>query len=219
MKTILTAARMNTEQFAAGGRSPANSGLLNSAQPNDDRWGKRSPAIASKTILVPLALTGDSRAVLQTAKCVARNSEAKLVLLHAVQLNIAGEEYGIPRARLFTELCQNAEIQLQQVANCIGGDVATEILVCEGQPAKAIIETANRLRADTIIMHTHGYRGWRSWLHRNTVRAIMRQAPCGICLVLRESWDGAPPLMILAQTATNSLSGHLGFDGARSLFR
>ena len=68
----------------------------------------------------------------------------------------------------------------------MGGQVTTEVLVCEGRPAEVIVETAKRLHADTIVMRTHGSRGWLKWLHRNTALKVMRQATCTIRLVFRE---------------------------------
>lgn len=185
METILTQPRTNIEPLVVQGRDEyhaSHRGLNFAPGENDDRSEDR-PAFAPKIILVPLALSGNSHAALAIAKNLARESQANLVLLHVVQLNIAGEERGIQRPRLLNELCRNAEFQLQQLADGMGGQVTTEILVCEGLPAEAIVETARRLQADTIVMCTHGYRGWLKWLHRNTALNVMRQAPCTMWLV------------------------------------
>ena len=68
----------------------------------------------------------------------------------------------------------------------MGDQVIAEVLVCEGRPADAIVETARRLQADTIVMSTHGRRGWLKWLHRNTALNVMRQALCTIRPVFGE---------------------------------
>ena len=185
MKTILTQPRTNIEPLVVPGRGEyhASHRVLNSTPDENDGRNEDRPAFAPKIILVPLALSGSSHAALTLARNLARESQARLVLLHVVQLNIAGEERGIQRTRLIHELCRNAEFQLQQLVDCLGDQVTTEILVCEGHPAEAIIETARRLQADTIVMSTHGYRGWRKWLHRNTALKVMRQAPYTIRLV------------------------------------
>jgi nucleotide-binding universal stress UspA family protein len=128
------------------------------------------------------------------------------VLLHVVQLNIAAEERGIQRTRLLQELCRNAEFQLQQLADCLGGQVTAEILVCEGRPAEAIVETARRLQADTIVTSTHGCRGWRKWLHCNTARKVMRQAPCTIRLVSNPAFNSIEFDGIRIQAELNSFA-------------
>ncbi len=189
MKTILIQPRANIEPLVVQGRGEyhASHRVPAAAQGENDGRNEDRPAFAPKTILVPLALSGSSHAALVAARNLARESQARLVLLHVVQLNIAGEERGIQRTRLLNELCRDAEFQLQQLADCLCDPVTTEILVCEGRPAEAIVETAKRLQANTIVMCTHGCRGWLKWLHRNTALKVMRQAPCTIRLVSRKA--------------------------------
>jgi nucleotide-binding universal stress UspA family protein len=185
MKTILAQPRMNIEPLVVPGRGGCHAShrALNSAPGENDARNEDRPASAPKIILVPLALSGSSHAALATARNLACESQARLVLLHVVQLNIAGEERGIQRTRLLHELCRTAEFRLQQLADYLGGQVATDVLVSEGRPAEVIVETARRLQADAIVMGTHGYRGWLKWLHRNTALNVMRQASCTMWLV------------------------------------
>jgi nucleotide-binding universal stress UspA family protein len=142
---------------------------------------------ALKTVLVPLKLTGPSSAVLRIARDVALQTQSTVILLHVVQLNIAGEESGIPRAELLAELCQKAESQLQQIADRMGGSVAVETLVCQGCPGEVIVEMARRLQTHLIIMPAQSRPPWLRWWHRNTARAVTRQAPCRVCLASTEN--------------------------------
>jgi nucleotide-binding universal stress UspA family protein len=206
MKTILSQSRSNIEPLVVQDRDEyhASHGVLNSAQVENDDRNEDRPAFAPKIILVPLALSGSSHPALAIARNLARESQARLVVLHVVQLNIAGEERGIQRTRLLHELCRNAEFQLQQLADCLGDQVATEVLVCEGRPAEAIVETAKRLQADTIVICTHGYRGWLKWLHRNTALNVTRQAPCTMLLISPGSCDDTVNFMIVNPLNNNS---------------
>jgi nucleotide-binding universal stress UspA family protein len=136
-----------------------------------------------KKILVPVTLSGSSAGSLALACDLARKSGAQLVLLHAVQLNIAGEERGIHRTRLLTELHRAAELELMQMAASIGDSVITEIIVCEGRPAEAIVQTARRAGADAIVMSARCHPRWLKWLYRNTMLNVVRQAPCAVVLV------------------------------------
>jgi nucleotide-binding universal stress UspA family protein len=147
--------------------------------------GSQSEVLASsfKKILVPVTLSGSSAPGLGLARKLARESGAQLVLLHVVQLNIAGEERGIHRARLLSELCLAAELELMQLAASIADHVTTEIIVCEGRPAEAIVQTAGRVRADAIVMSVRHHHPWLKWLHRNTAFHVVRQAPCAVILV------------------------------------
>ena len=172
---------------------------------------RRMPASASKVILVPVTVSSSSHAALAVARTLAHETGGRLVLLHIVQLNIAGEERGIQRTRLVDELCQNAKYQLQQLADCIGDQAPTDVLIRVGRPAEAIIEAARRLEADTIVMATHGYRGVTRYFHRNTAFTVTRQAPCTIWLVLPGGPGGAANLMIVDQ-------GSISRQAERSMF-
>jgi nucleotide-binding universal stress UspA family protein len=145
------------------------------------------PGTAPKTILVPLKLTGPSSAALRIARDYALKSKATVILLHVVQLNIAGEECGIPRAELLAELCQKADLQLHQMADRMDGNVLVETLVCEGCPGEVIVEMARRLQTHLIIMPAQSRPPWLRWWHRNTVRAVTRQVPCRVCLASTEN--------------------------------
>ncbi|HUK83204.1 MAG TPA: universal stress protein [Verrucomicrobiae bacterium] len=136
-----------------------------------------------KRILVPVTLEGGSRSAVAIAANLAEESGASLVLLHAVQLSIAGEERGIPRARFVNELCREAERQMRQLAASVRRQVPTECIACEGRPVDVILQEARALATDMIVMCTHGYCGWLSWLHRHTARQVLRRAPCPVWLI------------------------------------
>jgi nucleotide-binding universal stress UspA family protein len=165
-----------------------------------------------KTILVPLTLSSDSFPALAIAGNLARQRNAKLVLLHAVQLNIAGEERGIQRARLLDELGRDAEARLRELAGGLDGQAAAEILVCEGRPADAIVETARRLRADAIVMRMHGRRRWFHWLHRHTALQVARQAPCRTWLVAPGKNAGQFNLTVVDPRVAGTNAGMLRSD-------
>jgi nucleotide-binding universal stress UspA family protein len=193
--------------------------LLDFTHGDHEAWAEERPAPAPKIILVPLDFSGGSPAALTIAWNLALKSKATLVLLHVVQLNIAGEERGIQRTRLLNELCRDAERRLLQLAGCLGDQVATECLVCEGRPAKAILETASGMRADTIVMWTHGRRGWLKWLHRNTALKVARQATCNIWLVSPAKCDATANLMVVDHKVINWQAKRLSFHERRNRSR
>jgi nucleotide-binding universal stress UspA family protein len=156
-----------------------------------------------KKILVPVTLSAGSRAAVGVAANLAQESGASIVLLHAVQLKIAGEERGIPRTRLLNELRDDVEDRLWQLIEGARVRVPTELVVCEGPPGETILEKANSLAADVIVMCTHGYRGWLRWLHRNTARYVLRHAPCPVWLVSPGKRNGATTLTIVDNTAAD----------------
>ena len=178
MSTVLSHPYANASPPAAEGEAESCAGnrWFDGSRRESGQQNEKQPSFTRRTILVPLTLPCDSCVPLATARNLAAKSNARLVLLHVVQLNIAGEERGIPRARLLDELCHSAETQLHELASCMGGQTTAEVLVCVGRPAEAILETARRLGADTIIMRRHRHRAWLRWLHRGTALTVARQA-------------------------------------------
>src|SRR5690349_24482837 len=65
-------------------------------------------------VLVPLDLSEGSLSVLRRASTLAAPA-AMIRVLHAVQLNIAGEERGIPRTSLIRELHDAARQELEKL--------------------------------------------------------------------------------------------------------
>jgi nucleotide-binding universal stress UspA family protein len=178
---------------------------------------------APGAILVPVVFSEISFPHLAFAGNLASESSASLVLLHVVQLNIAGEEFGIPRSRLVNELCRDAEKQLRELAGCLEPQAVVETLVCEGQPAAAIVATARHLQAAAIVMRMKRRRGWLKWLHRNTALEVARQAPCKVWLVSHEEQAGTLHLSMVHLTGAGSPPGsgaaHEKQNPLRSLLR
>jgi nucleotide-binding universal stress UspA family protein len=136
-----------------------------------------------KKILVPLTLDGNSERTLALLRNLAATPGSKITLLHVVQLNIAGEERGIARARLLEDLRYAAELELRMLAALVGNDVETEVTVSAGRPADIIVKTAKQIQADTIVMCVHPHRRWLKWLHRETALNVARKAACDVVLV------------------------------------
>jgi nucleotide-binding universal stress UspA family protein len=221
MNTTLARSRANTEFPFAEGRVESNlrRRVRDSGDVGNDFNDKTGFSRVPKSILVPLTLSSGSYAALAVARHLALESNAKLTLLHVVQLNIAGEERGIHRARLVGELCRNAELQLTELAIGMCGSAAAEALVCEGRPADAIVQTARRLKSDTIVMHTRRHRGWTNWLHPNTAVRVVRQAPCGILLVSPAKPGNKLNLMFVDRTSINRQSERLAPQENQNPFR
>jgi nucleotide-binding universal stress UspA family protein len=145
---------------------------------------ERRPVIRLQGILVPVDLRAGSAESVQYAAALAAPWEAPVTLLHVVQLNIAGEERGIPRQRLLNELGEQARAQLQALVNHLwDGPVTTQIIIGVGRPHREIVEQARRLKSDLIIMSTYQHPGILSALGLNTTARVLRAAPCPVLVL------------------------------------
>jgi nucleotide-binding universal stress UspA family protein len=174
-------------------------------------------------ILVPLTLSRSSHGSLTVARKLARETNARLVLLHVVQFRAARQQLRIRQARLTAELYQNAEMQLNQLARSTNNQADVDIVVSVGNPTEKIVETARRLAADLIVLSTHGCRGWSKWLHRNTALHVTREAPCPVLLLSPGKQATTIDLTIVHQdtsiTHPMNLAPHESPKSFRSLYQ
>ena len=162
--------------------------------------GERDPSTASESvhdagsriancrrILVPIKWSRHSLVGLAVALKLARVWGSRMVLLHVVHLNIAGEERGIDRTRLLQELQQAAEKELRHLAWSLDhmGDIDISIRV--GNPAEVIPQAARSWGADAIVMAMRSSRSWLQRLGPNIVRTVTNHAPCAVWLAILDN--------------------------------
>jgi nucleotide-binding universal stress UspA family protein len=120
----------------------------------------------------------------QHAAGLAENFGAAIILLHAVQLNIGGEEVGVPRSHYLNKLRQTARKRLRRLVHGMERiKIASRIIIGIGRPHLEIVKQAELWRADLIIMGAHGHIGWLRFLRPNTIAHVVRRATCPVLVV------------------------------------
>jgi nucleotide-binding universal stress UspA family protein len=115
-------------------------------------------AFPFKSILVPVDFDQSSLKALELAAKVARQNNGKVFVLHIVPVDIDVSD--MPQyAELITHQEGLDREKLTPLAQQYLGEVPWEILDDMGQPADVIVNVAQRLPADLIVMVTHGRRG------------------------------------------------------------
>ncbi|HET9988906.1 MAG TPA: universal stress protein [Kofleriaceae bacterium] len=141
-----------------------------------------------KTILVPVDFSEGSTAALDYAVGLAGKLDAKIYLLNVIGVQLLGAEYGMPIASSAIELIYDANQQALAklvAANKDKASFATALLET-GDPRTTIEEVAKKLRADLIVMGTHGRRGLRRFLIGSVAESVARSSPCPVLLVRAE---------------------------------
>lgn len=131
------------------------------------------------TILHPTDLSEDSRAALDLACSLARNHGARLVVLGVYPPPVNGAE-AVDRERddsLETDLLA----QLHRLN--IDPSIPVEYMVEEGRPADLILYVAEEVKADLIVMGTHGRTRVRRLLMGSVAEAVSREAVCPVLTV------------------------------------
>jgi nucleotide-binding universal stress UspA family protein len=141
-----------------------------------------------KYILVPIDFSAPSKKALDYAVPFAEQFGAKLTLLHVVE-PVATPDFAnsFPLMMENDKLIASCKAQLQSLVkrSAIDPKLVEKTLVCRGRSFHEITDAARTLKADLIILSTHGYTGLKHALLGSTAERVVRHAPCPV-LVVRE---------------------------------
>lgn len=139
------------------------------------------------TILFPTDFSQGARAAMDHAVSLARDYEAKLVLLYVIQ-DISIAEWYIPSslsvADLVEDMQKSAWKEMDRWAAEVSGQARdVEKMVVRGVPFVEIVRTAKEKNADLIVIGTHGRTGIDHMLFGSTAEKVVRKAPCPVLTV------------------------------------
>ena len=130
-------------------------------------------------ILVPTDLSDFSKAAAAWAAIFHRRLGSRITLLYANQPYVPVDFLEGPAAYLLQaepEFRQRLAEELSGFATECFPDFGSSVdtLVVDAAPAQAIVDTANKIDADVIIMGTHGRRGWRRAILGSVTENVVR---------------------------------------------
>ncbi|HAS53465.1 MAG: hypothetical protein A2X56_02480 [Nitrospirae bacterium GWC2_57_13] len=140
-----------------------------------------------KTILFPTDFSQGARAAMDYAVSMAKDCQAKLILLYVIQ-DISIAEWYIPSslsaADLVEDMQRSATKEMEKwLAEAQKQVKDVESLVLRGVPFVEIIKTASDQKADMIVIGTHGRTGIDHMLFGSTAEKVVRKAPCPVLTV------------------------------------
>lgn len=96
--------------------------------------------------------------------------------------------------------------------------MTAEKVIAAGHPAFEIIQTADNLSADIVMMGTHGFGGVKRFLLGSTSDEVMHYAPCSVLIVRSPDAESDNPVEATAETLQepHPLKILLAFDNSRS---
>jgi len=138
-------------------------------------------------ILVPLDFSPPSRRAMRFARHWADYFSARVWLLHVLEPSTVGGELGKAAVgRVQRGIPQKAKAALRNLA---GEEFPipdrVSVVVRKGKPADEINTAARLIRADLIIIATHGRTGLKHMLLGSTAESVARQAPCPVLILRR----------------------------------
>ncbi|MBW2493292.1 MAG: universal stress protein [Deltaproteobacteria bacterium] len=142
--------------------------------------------IEIRTILVPIDFSDSAQQIIEWAAHLAGESKSKLVLFHAYHLPVEFQQ--LEGAYLPPDFWANVKSESQASLGRHetelrerGFDV--ESVVREGYAATAIVDEANELGADLIVIGTHGLSGLKHMLLGSVAERVVQKAPCPVLTV------------------------------------
>lgn len=150
-----------------------------------------------KTILVPVDFSRATESVVAQATELARALNARIVLLHVIQPPVITSEYA-PMMENIAEIIAAGEkaaarhlARLQEQLQ--RGIITTETVQLNGVPMPNIVEQAETLGADYIVMGSHGHSAFYDLLVGSTTHGVLMRASCPLVIVPATKPRTKPP--------------------------
>ena len=140
-----------------------------------------------KTVLFPTDFSTGARAAMDYALSLAKDYNARLILLYVIQ-DISIAEWYIPSSISATDLVEDMQKSAGKEMEKWGAEASAKVkdvekMVVRGVPFVEIIRTAKEKKADMIVIGTHGRTGIDHMLFGSTAEKVVRKSPCPVLTV------------------------------------
>lgn len=146
-------------------------------------------------IIVPTDFSDYSNFALKRALDLAEACKAKIYLTHVVaeapdifaldRFNKEGQE------KIMKDLIKNSkesfDEQLAKFPEAKNVDIETKVL--RGKPSKEILSFEKQIKADMLIVATHGQTAIEEFLWGNTASKLIRYSKCSVLVVRRPKYN------------------------------
>jgi nucleotide-binding universal stress UspA family protein len=143
------------------------------------------PKLGLKSILVPTDFSTPSRKALEYAIPFAEQFGARITLLFVAESPIRPSDLGFlpPFMENDAVLASSREALAELARQTVKPELLEKVLVRAGAAYVEITEAARSLKADLIVIATHGYTGMKHALVGSTTERVVRHAPCPVLVV------------------------------------
>lgn len=139
-----------------------------------------------KTILVSIDFSAVSKRVVAAAEELARGLGGRLVVLHVVQPPVLTDsDFGTQlTAEYAAEATEAAEKQLARLRQQLEkGGLAVEVRDTTGYPGQCILDAADDVGADFIVLGSHGHGAFYDLIVGSTASRVLKRARCPVLIV------------------------------------
>jgi nucleotide-binding universal stress UspA family protein len=154
-----------------------------------------------KTILVPIDFSAITDRVCKTAVALTQALKGRVVLLHSVPAPVMVSDYGSGvMMENYAEIAEASESagnrQLARLQSRLRRRTVTiKTVQASGPPVPFILAQAQALRADYIVMGSHGHAALYNLLVGSTAHGVLAKASCPVIIVppAKRPAKSAPP--------------------------
>jgi nucleotide-binding universal stress UspA family protein len=155
-----------------------------------------------KKILVAIDFSASSAEVIRTAAELAKGLGASVSIIHVTPdrlteayrsmmvYDFTSEYVGIPQGdvEMARDICAKEYREEHQHLSKISGQLRSEgldvqAMLLKGDAADILVKKATVLKADLVIMGSHGHSLVRKMLLGSVSEAVLKAAPCGVLIV------------------------------------
>ncbi len=141
-----------------------------------------------KKIMCATDFSDASYEALQTTVEMAKYMDAEMFVVHVVP-----KVHGIPPDPLYAFegpeeyerlLKADAEEQLQKIIEQrVPKDVKSQIIIRQEDAAEGILQIAEEIGAEVMVIATHGRTGWRHLVFGSVAERVIREAHCPVLVI------------------------------------
>lgn len=146
-----------------------------------------------KKILVPIDFSESSKKALKYAIPFAEQFGATITLIHVVEESEypAFVPLGMEQRRFVQGVKEKAKQKLTQLHQKFlsKARLSNRVLVQNGKPYEEITKAAHQMKADLIIIATHGFTGLKHALLGSTTERVVRYSKCPVLTVREKEKD------------------------------
>jgi len=137
-------------------------------------------------ILVPVDFSQQAGPVLDWVTHLAKQHGSRVLLLHVYHLPVEFQQ--LEGAYLPPDFWSNVKREAEQQLARYGEDLRergleVEEIVREGYPATVIVDEAENLETDLVVIGTHGHTGLKHLLLGSVAERVVQKAPCPVLTV------------------------------------
>ncbi|HEY7156517.1 MAG TPA: universal stress protein [Gemmataceae bacterium] len=152
-----------------------------------------------KAILHPTDFSEHSEFAFRLACALARDYNARLILLHVLPTPMVVYDGGPVPAETWPSV-EEAKEELRRMERRTN-HVRIESTVMEGDPVEMILRAAEETNSDVIVMGTHGRTGLRRLLMGSVAEGVGRKAPCSVLTARAPRTADSAALLAAEETA------------------